>query len=241
MGLFGGDKKNQSIPVVDHSAAAPVNGYDPGASLDDTPQQVDNSAAAADPTAGFGAASAPPMSGDGYIMTDPPADQADHAPTPAYPIEDTADSEPSVPPDAVSEAPESPAEPEQPIVEPEPTPQADLAEPELQPQSAEEAAVEPTPAEPVPVSVTSASGVDHQDLDAIKQQALTALSPLVGHLDQTPEEKFRTTMMMIQAADDRSLIPAAHEAAQAIVDEKARAQALLDIVNEINYFTQKSN
>jgi len=72
----------------------------------------------------------------------------------------------------------------------------------------------------------------------IKQQALTQLSPLVGHLDQSPEEKFRTTMMMIQASDNQSLIKSAFEAAQAIDDEKTRAQALLDIVNEINYFTQ---
>lgn len=80
------------------------------------------------------------------------------------------------------------------------------------------------------------SGSD--DLLDIKQQALQQLSPLVGHLDQTPEEKFRTTMMMIQASDNDSLIKTAYEAAQAITDEKARAQALLDIVNEINYFTQ---
>jgi hypothetical protein len=76
------------------------------------------------------------------------------------------------------------------------------------------------------------------DLLAIKQQALQQLTPLVSHLDQSPEEKFRTTMMMIQASDDSSLIKQAHEAALQINDEKARAQALLDIVNEINYFTQ---
>lgn len=76
------------------------------------------------------------------------------------------------------------------------------------------------------------------DLLDIKQSALQQLSPLVSKLDQTPEEKFRTTMMMIQAADDQSLIKTAYEAAQQITDEKAKAQALLDVVNEINYFTQ---
>jgi hypothetical protein len=60
----------------------------------------------------------------------------------------------------------------------------------------------------------------------------------MDHLDQTPEEKFRTTMMMIQAADNKSLIPEAYQAAQQIADEKVRAQALLDVINEINYFTQ---
>lgn len=76
------------------------------------------------------------------------------------------------------------------------------------------------------------------DLIEIKRQALSQLAPLLKHLDQTPEEKFRTTMMMIQASDDVALVKTAYEAALAISDEKTRAQALLDIVNEINYFTQ---
>ena len=86
----------------------------------------------------------------------------------------------------------------------------------------------------------SAPQVDGSLID-IKQQALQHLSPLVSHLDQTPEEKFRTTMMMIQATDDQSLLKAAYDSAQKIADDKARAQALLDVINEINYFTQQSN
>jgi hypothetical protein len=69
---------------------------------------------------------------------------------------------------------------------------------------------------------------------------LSELSPLVDKLDQTPEERFRTTMMMIQASDNQALVKQAFEAAQAITDDKARAQALLDVINEINYFTTKS-
>jgi hypothetical protein len=76
------------------------------------------------------------------------------------------------------------------------------------------------------------------DLLNIKQDALRELKPLVGHLEQNAEEKFRTTMMMIQASDDHSLLQSAYDAAKQITDEKARAQALLDVVNEINYFTQ---
>lgn len=86
----------------------------------------------------------------------------------------------------------------------------------------------------VPVTVTSSPA---QDLQALKQQALQQLTPLVDHLNQTPEEKFHTTMMLLQATDNQTLIHVAYEAAQAIPDEKARAQALLDVVNEINYFT----
>lgn len=75
----------------------------------------------------------------------------------------------------------------------------------------------------------------------IKKEALQNLSPLLSQLDQSPEEKFRTTMMLIQASDDQSLIQTAYDTAKAITDEKVRAQALLDIVNEINYFTQQKS
>lgn len=104
-----------------------------------------------------------------------------------------------------------------------------------------------TPSAPEPVTGTTevAPSIEQPatpsvdgGLADIKQQALKSLSPLLSHLDQTPEEKFRTTMMMIQASDDQSLVKDAYDAAQNITDEKAKAQALLDVVNEINYFTQ---
>lgn len=79
----------------------------------------------------------------------------------------------------------------------------------------------------------------NEDLLHIKTQALDELMPLIDDLDQTPEEKFRTIMMMIQASDNQSLIQSAYETAHKIGDEKAKAQALLDIVNEINYFTHQ--
>ncbi len=93
------------------------------------------------------------------------------------------------------------------------------------------------PAAVVDSTATAAAGSDI--LLALKQQALAELSPLVGQLDQTPEERFRTTMMMIQSTDNQSLIQSAYDAAEKITDEKVRAQALLDIINEINYFTQQ--
>lgn len=90
-----------------------------------------------------------------------------------------------------------------------------------------------------PPSVTSLVGNDHEEeLIKLKQQALQNLAPLVDHLEQTPEEKFRTTMMLIQASDNADLVQEAYDTANKIPDEKARAQALLDVVNEINYFTQ---
>jgi hypothetical protein len=100
----------------------------------------------------------------------------------------------------------------------------------------------PAPSAPVASDgVAPASAGGNDDLLQIKQEALQHLTPLVGHLEQTPEEKFRTTMMMIQATDDQSLLKDAYETAKQITDEKVRAQALLDVVNEINYFTQQHN
>jgi hypothetical protein len=75
-------------------------------------------------------------------------------------------------------------------------------------------------------------------LEEIKGQALAQLSPLVDKLDQTPEEKYKTLMMVIQASDNQELISEAYKAAQNIADEKVKAEALLNIINEINYFTQ---
>jgi hypothetical protein len=67
-----------------------------------------------------------------------------------------------------------------------------------------------------PVQPTAASlvhGSNEDELLKLKQQALQSLAPLVDHL----------------------------EAANKITDEKIRAQALLDVVNEINYFTQQTS
>jgi hypothetical protein len=77
------------------------------------------------------------------------------------------------------------------------------------------------------------------DLVEIRQHALTELAPLLDQLDQlSAEDRFRIIMLVIQAGDDKKLIKEAYEAAHGITDDKVRAQALFDLVNEINYFTQ---
>jgi hypothetical protein len=93
---------------------------------------------------------------------------------------------------------------------------------------------------PLSSAPTGPTGDDGDLLD-IKKQALEHLSPLVGQLEQNPEEKFHTTMRIIQASDNHALVKDAFEAAQQITDDKIRAQALLDIVNEINYFTKQDD
>lgn len=106
------------------------------------------------------------------------------------------------------------------------------------PQSTVPAPAQDQQADMATPSPAPQTGADEDELLQIKQQALQQLTPIVGHLDQSPEDKFRTTMMLIQASDNQTLLKDAYEAAQAIEDEKVKAQALLDVVNEINYFTQ---
>ena len=79
------------------------------------------------------------------------------------------------------------------------------------------------------------------ELIKLKQQALQNLAPLIDKLDQTPEERFKTLMMMIQASDNAQYLDQAYTAASGIKDEKDRARALLDVVNEINYFTTQNH
>ncbi len=87
---------------------------------------------------------------------------------------------------------------------------------------------------PVPTPTTNPT----TSLDAIKKDALGELRPLIDHVDLPPEEKFDTYLMLIRSTDDTSLIGPAHVAAQAITDEKRRAEALLDIIKEIDYLSR---
>lgn len=83
-------------------------------------------------------------------------------------------------------------------------------------------------------------GVDSGALGDIRLQVISELRPLVNRLDfLAPADKFDTLLLLIRTIDDSSLIPMAHQAAMAIPDEVKRAQALLDILKEIDFFTQK--
>ena len=78
---------------------------------------------------------------------------------------------------------------------------------------------------------------DGGELDGVKKSALEQLRPLIEKLDLEPADKFDKYLMMLRASDDPALIKPAFDAAQGISGEKEKAQALLDIINEINYIT----
>ncbi len=128
-------------------------------------------------------------------------------------------------------------------------PSPDLIDDQMDDQDISSAALGSAPMAPVPTpaasspapSSSSPKPATNTGLLELKQAALHDLSPLLDHLEQTAEEKFRTMMMMIQASDDQAMLADAYHAAQSIEDKKIKAQALLDVDNEINYFTQQQD
>lgn len=91
---------------------------------------------------------------------------------------------------------------------------------------------QPSAAPASPVSIPVAG-----ELDSVKQAAITELRPLVDKLNLPPEEKFDTYLLLIRSTDDKSLIGPAHDAAKSITDETRRAQALLDVIKEIDFLS----
>ncbi len=79
----------------------------------------------------------------------------------------------------------------------------------------------------------------HEELEGIKKEALEELKPLVDKLNLPPEEKFDILLLIIRSTDDEELVNKAHTTATEIVDETRKAQALLDIIKEVDYFANK--
>lgn len=95
-------------------------------------------------------------------------------------------------------------------------------------------AINPLPlaSEPVPA---------RGDLEGVKMEAINELRPLIDKLELPPEEKFDTYLLLIRCTDDQALVPPAHEVAKLIPDDSRRAMALLDIIKEIDYLSNKAN
>lgn len=110
-----------------------------------------------------------------------------------------------------------------------PAPVATPTEPAEEP----EAPAVPELVTPLPPAMPATSG----DLESIKKDALNELRPLVDKLNVAPEEKFDTYLLLLRSTDDQALIAPAYEAAHGIADEARRAQALLDIIKEIDYLS----
>ncbi len=147
----------------------------------------------------------------GQVVNQPPAQPA--KPAPATPAKPTGKS--------------GPAQPADPIL-------TDVLAQPAKPAKAKSESVTPSNVNPL------GHNVDSGALGDIRLQVISELRPLVNRLDfLAPADKFDTLLLLIRTIDDSSLIPMAHQAAMAIPDEVKRAQALLDILKEIDFFTQK--
>ena len=169
--------------------------------------------------------------------TDQPTDQ----PATDQPVADQAADdgglqfeETGTPPVPVTDTPPPEPPAEQPVPDFPPTP--DIL-PGSTPELVAESAIEPfslptqEAAHGAPTTTTS------PELDAIKKDALDHLRPLVDKLDLPAQEKFDTLLLIIRSTDDQSLLTAANEAAKSIEDDTKRADALLDVIKEIDFFT----
>lgn len=105
--------------------------------------------------------------------------------------------------------------------------------PDLPPEPAPESVAQPKPAKTSNTVVPAANS----DLDSVKNEAIKELRPLVDKLNISAEEKFDTYLLLIRSTDDKTLIAPAHEAAKNIADESRRAQALLDVIKEIDFLS----
>jgi hypothetical protein len=121
-------------------------------------------------------------------------------------------------------------------------PQAPVATAPVPDPTLEPASTMPQPSfvPPTPEPSLSASAPASSDLDGIKKTALGELRPLIDKVDLPAEEKFDTYLMLIRSTDDSSLIAPAHAAAQGIADETRRAEALLDVIKEIDYLSRNN-
>ena len=95
---------------------------------------------------------------------------------------------------------------------------------------------QPVTEQPQQTAISSFGGLD---LDTIKGYALEALRPLVDKLTVSNEEKFDIYLLLLRSSDDNTLIEPAYNAPRMIEDETKRANALLDVIKEIDYFKSK--
>ncbi len=96
--------------------------------------------------------------------------------------------------------------------------------------------------ETIPVNTSSSvnssdTTATSSELEDVKHDAIVELRPLIEKLDVPAEEKFDTYLLLIRSTDDKSLVGPAHEVAKQITDEARRAQALLDIIKEIDFLS----
>lgn len=104
---------------------------------------------------------------------------------------------------------------------------------------AESAATEPAMTAPTleAPTIESAPAVNQSvdgDLKSVKEAMMRDLFPLMDKVDVKSEQKYEIYKEMIETTNDKSMIAAAYEAAKGLVDETARAEALLYLIEAVD-------
>ncbi len=89
-----------------------------------------------------------------------------------------------------------------------------------------------------PITISNSGNM--QNLSALKQEALHELSPLIGQLDLSPDEKYATAKMVYEETNDQALLSAVYDAAKELPEDKAKAEAIYDVIKKINEFNSQS-
>lgn len=76
-------------------------------------------------------------------------------------------------------------------------------------------------------------GQSNADVQSIKEAALKELFPIMNRIELKPEKRFELYCEMMEVMKDKAILKPAHEAAKEIKDEKARADALVCLIETI--------
>lgn len=74
------------------------------------------------------------------------------------------------------------------------------------------------------------------ELELVRKAALQALAPILDEVkNMDPERKFELCMSAMRFTDNKSLAPNVLNAALEITDPESKAEALIDLITELNY------
>ena len=76
-------------------------------------------------------------------------------------------------------------------------------------------------------------GQNNVEVQSIKEAALKELFPIMNRIELKPEKRFELYCEMMEVMKDKAILKPAHEAAKEIKDEKARADALIYLIETI--------
>jgi hypothetical protein len=78
------------------------------------------------------------------------------------------------------------------------------------------------------------------EIQSVKQRAVEALGPLVDGLDAPADRKFEIYMTALRASASSHLLAKALSAAEQIENPNAKAEALIDSINEATYLLKEA-